>query len=188
MRINNGIGRRIGFKLGKLPYSRPSTLKAREMFDNDPIRVIEIGCAAGINALDILEQLNVTEYIIVDPYEHANAAYDDYGRARLSNMREQARRRLKKHESKLVWLCTTSDEAVSQIKGTVDYIYVDGDHSYEAVLTDMRNYYGFAADRFVFGGHDIDRPDVARAFVDFVTEKAIPHYEIKDPDWIVYSP
>lgn len=187
VRLNNRIGKLLGFKLRKVPYSRPATLRAKAMFGDRPIRVIEIGCAAGTNALDILEQLNVAEYVVVDPYEHASSSYDDYNRARLATMREQARKRLQKYEDKLVWIYAMSSDAVTQITGLADYIYVDGDHSYGAALADMKAYFPLLADRYVFGGHDIDRPGVARAFVEFVSGNAVPNYEIQDPDWVIYT-
>jgi len=186
VRINDRFGKTFGFKLKRVPYSRPSTLKALEIFNDKPIRVIEIGCAAGNNTLDVLKQLNVSEYIIIDPYEKIDNSYDDYSIARLALMRKQSRKKLRNYEDKITWIYDTSSKAIERINGSADYIYVDGDHRYSQVLSDMDNYYNLLADRFVFGGHDIDQPDVAKAFVDFIANKAITNYEIKDSDWIVY--
>ena len=188
VRFNDFFGRLIGYKLKRVSYSRPSTLKAKEIFKDQPIRVIEIGCAAGNNSLDILNQLNVSEYIIIDPYEKASgASYDDYDHERLVLMREQSAERLGKHHSKIKWIYEFSDQAVKEIKGKFDYIYIDGDHSYSYALSDMRNCSKLLSDRFIFGGHDIDQPDVAKAFVEFISESNFDKIEILDPDWLIYK-
>jgi SAM-dependent methyltransferase len=187
VRVNNAVGRRLGYKLRKVPYSRPSTLRVKAMFAERPVRVLEIGCAAGNNALDILTRLNVSRYVVVDPYEHAAATYDDYTRGRLALMRRQATARLRRHADRIEWVYQTSSEAVASLSGPFDYIYVDGVHTHEGVLRDMYDYYPLRADRFVFGGHDVDQPEVTRAFVEFVAARSITNYEIKQPDWIIYG-
>jgi hypothetical protein len=47
--MNLYIGKFIGCKLRLTTHSRPSTILAKEVFGNKPLRVIEIGCAAGNN-------------------------------------------------------------------------------------------------------------------------------------------
>ncbi|MDA1306152.1 MAG: class I SAM-dependent methyltransferase [Acidobacteria bacterium] len=186
MRLNNFVGRQTGAKLQKVPYSRPSTLRAKAMFGDRPIRILEIGCAAGNNALDVLSRLPVREYVVVDPYEHAASDYADYNRERLALMRRQAKARLQAFDDKIVWVYEESLKAATTVTGPFDMIYVDGDHSYRAVLADMEAYFSLLADRCVFGGHDIDQPEVARAFVEFVSAHGLTSFEIKDPDWIIF--
>ena len=161
VRINDKVGRAIGFKLRKIPHSRPSTIRAKEMFGDRPLRIVEIGCAAGNNALDILTKLNVREYVAIDPYERAGSDYDDYNRARLALMREQSKRKLRAFDDRIRWIYKPSLDAVADLQGPYDFIYVDGPHTYPAVLQDMTAYYPLLAERSVFGGHDIDRQGVA---------------------------
>jgi len=186
VKVNDFIGRNTGVKIRKDTYARPSTLKAEEIFGNKSIRVIEIGCAAGNNALNVLKKLNVSEYIIIDPYDKYEG-YDDYDGRRLVSMREEAKSKLSSYSDKLTWIYDYSDNAVGQIKGKIDYIYVDGNHSYEYVLSDMENYSKLLADVYVFGGHDVDQPGVTKAFIDFVSKNKYEFYEIKDPDWLIYE-
>jgi hypothetical protein len=187
IKINDYIGIKSGVKIKKVTYSRPCTLKAKEIFKNKPIRVIEIGCAAGNNALDVLKNLNVTEYIIIDPYDKSETDYDDYDKSRLIAMREEAKKKLRNYSDKLVWIYDFSDNAIGQIEGKIDYIYIDGNHSYDFVRSDLENYSKLLAETFVFGGHDIDQPGVTKAFVEFISKKGYELYEINDPDWLIYG-
>ncbi len=57
------------FHITKQSHSRPSTLKALEIFDNKTIRVIEIYYYTAVNSKEILIVLNVKAVVIFDPYE-----------------------------------------------------------------------------------------------------------------------
>lgn len=186
VRMNDAIGRAIGSKLKRVSYSRPATLKAKDLFGQEAVRVIEIGCAAGNNAVDIFRQLNVSEFVLIDPYE-SYADFKDYNKQLLVEMRREAERKLRPFASRIKWLRHTSQDAISNINGRFDFIYVDGNHAYDYALSDMINYHKLLSSKFVFGGHDIDLPDVAKAFVEFVSNNHFRNYEIKDPDWIIYS-
>ena len=135
--LNNLLGKQTGYKFKRITYSRPSTLQALEKFGNKEIRAIEIGCASGNNSLDILSNLNVKEFTIIDPYEFIKNNYDDYTKERLRLMRTQAERKLKKYSSKINWIYQLSGDALSSISGKYDFIYVDGDHSYDYAYQDM---------------------------------------------------
>ena len=99
--VNDLIGRKTGYKMKRVPYSRPSTLIAAERFGSKEIRAIEIGCAAGKNSLDILEKLKISELVLIDPYDVVPGNYDDYTVERLKLMREQSKKRLSKFEDKI---------------------------------------------------------------------------------------
>jgi hypothetical protein len=188
VKFNDFFGRLSGYKIRRDTYSRPSTIKAKEIFGDKPIKVIEIGCASGNNALDVLENLNVAEYIIIDPYEKILVDYDDYDHERLILMRKQAKERLARYSNNIKWIYDFSDDAADKITGKYDFIYIDGNHNYEYVLSDMNNYFKFLSDNFVFGGHDIDQPGVSRAFVEFLASTdQYKTYDIKDPDWLIYK-
>ena len=187
VKFNDFFGRNTGVKIKKESYARPSTLKAIEIFGSKPIRVIEIGCAAGNNALNVLKNLNITEYIIIDPYDKYEDDYDDYDRGRLIAMRKEAESKLSSYSDKITWIYDYSDKAFSQISGKIDFIYIDGNHSYEYVQSDLENYSNLLADTFVFGGHDIDQPGVTRAFIEFISKNKYGSYRIHDPDWLIYE-
>lgn len=185
--VNDFIGRLSGYKMKRITYSRPSTLAALEKFGSKEIRVIEIGCAAGNNSLDILRKLNIKELVIIDPYENISNEFDDYTVDRLRLMQSQAKNKLKKYSEKITWVKKLSDDAVSDLHGRYDFIYIDGDHSFEYAYKDMCNYYNFLSDEFVYGGHDIDQSGVSKAFSKFIRENNFASIHFKDPDWIITS-
>lgn len=185
--LNLYIGKLIGFKLRRTTYSRPSTILAKKIFGDKPLRVIEIGCASGNNALDILKNLNVKEIVLIDPYEKALTEYDDYTSARLKKMRQQSAERLSQYSHKITWLYELSDDAISRLEGQYDFIYVDGDHSYEATAKDLSNYSKFLSQEHVFAGHDVDNEGVTKAFIEYSHDSEASTPKIQEPDWIFYS-
>jgi predicted O-methyltransferase YrrM len=69
---------------------------------------------------------------------------------------------------------TTSDEAAAAWKRAIDFLYIDGDHSYEAVVRDVRNFVPFVRAGGVFAFHDYKpgKDGVRRA----VDELLAPHH------------
>jgi len=184
---NDLIGKTTGFKIKRVPYSRPSTLAALEKFGSKEIRAIEIGCAAGRNALDILQKINVSELVLIDPYDLVIGEYDDYTVARLNLMQEQAKDRLSNYDDRITWVTKTSTDALRDLHGKYDFIYVDGDHSYKHAYEDIKNYLSFLSDEFVFGGHDIMQDGVSKAICQLIKEGKIDKVSLRDPDWIISS-
>lgn len=48
----------------------------------------------------------------------------------------------------------TSDEAAAEWKRAIDFLYIDGDHSYDAVVRDVRNFVPSVREGGVFAFHD----------------------------------
>lgn len=113
----------------------------RKHFGNKKISVIEIGARYGDSSEVILKNLNIKKYYIVDPY----ISYDDYKDgfndiiSEDSTIYEKTRKRLKDHP--VEFIRKFSDDAYSMFDdNSIDLIFVDGNHSYEYVLSDIRNY------------------------------------------------
>lgn len=68
----------------------------------------------------------------------------------------------------------TSDEAATEWTRSIDYLYIDGDHSYDAVVRDVRNFVPFVREGGVFALHDYKagKEGVRRAVDELVT----PHH------------
>jgi len=163
-------------------YPRPSIKKAIEIFGKKPITAIEIGTDKGYNAKDILKRLNISKIYLIDPY----TSYEGYNKSYASS-EKIAKKELHKwnKKGKIVWLRDYSDNAVKKIKGKVDFVYVDGNHSYDYVLNDLRNYWPLVKKSGLLAGHDINFDEVSRAICDFIKERDIYFTADKKDWWIV---
>jgi predicted O-methyltransferase YrrM len=80
----------------------------------------------------------------------------------------------------------TSDEAVTQFDDlSIDFIYIDGCHTYEAVKKDLQNYYPKIKHGGIISGHDYGgptTPGTTKAVNEFF--KTIPFKTYKDYSWL----
>lgn len=139
----------------------------------DTIMGVEIGVASGWNMnhfLANIPNLNLTGIDAYLPFTDWNGAYvsekllDAQFRAATKNISEFSDR------SNIIKM--KSDDAASQFADeSLDYIFVDGDHSYEGCLKDLQNYYPKLKKGGLFSGHDFTVPDVNRAINEFRKDK-----------------
>lgn len=160
-------------------YPRPSTKVALSKFRNKKIKVIEIGTYKGYNALSILKNLNISKIYLIDPYEY----YDEYkGITNLEGAWKIAHKDLCKWVNKIKWVKKSSKDALEDINEKVDFIYIDGNHAYEFVLKDLKDYWNKLKKGGIMAGHDINEPGVSRAVCEFIKEKDI-YFVAKKQDW-----
>jgi len=57
----------------------------------------------------------------------------------------------------------TTNNVVERIDGLIDFVFIDADHSYEAVKTDITNWLPKVKSGGMIAGHDFGRPEVKRA-------------------------
>lgn len=76
----------------------------------------------------------------------------------------------------------TSDEGVSKIKTLVDFVYIDGLHTYDQCLKDIKNYQPLILPGGFIGGHDYHQnwPGVVQA----ITESFTIDSFFGDTSWI----
>jgi len=168
-------------------YPRPSTKQAIAVFEEKPIIAVEIGTEKGDNAYDMVRQLNIQMLYVIDPY----SAYDDYIRSEntrtekgMMDIERMAKRKLKKYGEKISWIKKLSNDAVNDIPNNVDFIYIDGNHEYEYVLNDMRNYWAKIRQGGVMAGHDINNSGVAKAVCQFAKENNL-YFTAHKMDWMI---
>lgn len=142
-----------------------------EAVKNTNLIGIEIGVDYGTTSVHLLNSFpNATLYGI-DPYMQ----YKDWHGGEVNNRNEVLEimtNRLKEFGNRFVHVRKTSDEAVSQFEDeSVDFIFIDGLHTYEQVLTDCRNYWPKLKEGGLFCGHDFATiRDVTNAVAFFVSE------------------
>jgi hypothetical protein len=75
--------------------------------------------------------------------------------------------------------CSSAEFAGSVAAEALDWVYIDGNHTYEFVLTDLRSWYPKVRPGGLMAGDDYDRPDewwddgVTKAVMEFVKTEAV---------------
>jgi len=163
---------------------RPMTLFLKEYFKNgEPLTAIEIGVDKADNSASILEELLIKKLILIDPY----MTYVDNGWliTTSEDTFNMAMVRLSKYEQ-VQFIRKTSEEAVKDIDEPLDFVYIDGNHSYEYVKQDIANYYPLVKQGGIIGGHDyIPYHDIGvrQAVNEFVEKHGRLGFYTIFPDW-----
>ncbi len=133
---------------------------------------VEIGTYKGKHAKAILENLNIKKLYLVDPYTNYEN-YDDYGREDFNKLFKEAMKRLSKFKDKTLFIRKKSSEALEEIPDNLDFVYIDGNHTYEYAKKDMEDYYKKLKVGGVLSGHDTYIEGVLKALIEFVNEKKL---------------
>ena len=144
----------------------------------------EIGVAKGINALRILQTLPMKKLFLIDPF------LDYYNLGKTVDMRpkyEQAKQRLRDYPQ-AVFLRKTSEQAVNELP-ELDFVYIDGLHTYEGCKRDIELYYPIVKNGGFLGGHDFygSFQGVIWAVIEFVKNNDLElHTDFYD--WWIQKP
>ena len=148
---------------------------------------LEIGCYAGVNAKNLLDNLSIKELHGVDPYtpyvdwNGGLTCYPNDPAERVASERLQPYSNFIKHRK-------TSDDAVSDFTDEMfDFIFIDGLHTYEQVLKDCQNYYSKLKPGGVFSGHDYTLIAAVKKAVDEFAISSNKQVQLMDTDawyWI----
>lgn len=168
-------------------YAAEQIRLARQM---DGIVAAEIGVWEGKHANYLSRKLDIETFYLIDPYD----AYEEYEEDKsdqiaMQKAREQAHRRLGDDES-VVWIEEYSGEAATKIQEPLDYVYIDGNHGYEYVKSDLETYYPLLSDRGIIAGHDFTGGGlgVVRAVADFAAENNLQlNLEARSSEWYIIS-
>lgn len=135
----------------------------------------ELGVSRGSNLRYILDLAPVNRYVYaIDPW----LPYQDWNgfvtASDVAMFRESTIENLYPYNDIIKVLEMKSDQAKDFIKDyELNWIFIDGAHDYESVLTDCVNYYNKVCDGGLFSGHDYQLPDVNRAVNDFKAKFSI---------------
>lgn len=153
----------------------------------------EIGVFQGKNAESMFRALNIKKLYLIDPYinykENIHHLHQD-----LSKYFKQAYERLIPFRNKLVWVDKKSADAVSYVPNNLDFVYIDGNHTYDFVKKDILLYYPKIRKGGVLAGHDyflnsiviknkeVGEVGVKKAVDEFVQKNKLKLYT-RAPDW-----
>uniref|UniRef100_A0A6H1ZVW4 Putative methyltransferase n=1 Tax=viral metagenome TaxID=1070528 RepID=A0A6H1ZVW4_9ZZZZ len=151
---------------------RPSLLSLK---DKKNIVGCEIGVQYGINAKNILENYDIEVFYLVDPYtEYLNTSGVANSLNEIKKVRDIARKYLKNYKN-TIWIEEKSDIAIKYIPDNLDFVYIDGDHSYETTKKDIELYYPKVRSGGLVAGHDYKPQEigVVKAVGEFFCGKTI---------------
>ena len=165
---------------------RAAILYIKEVMNDKKLCGAEIGVASGVHAEDIMNMLNMKKLYLIDPYE----PFVQVGRLRTDYMadKDTAALRLKRFGDKVEFIYQSSDEAGPLIPNGLDFVYIDGNHTYEYVKNDIETYYPKIRDHGVLSGHDFSRAyngDVIRAVVEFASKHNLKLEIGSGADWFL---
>lgn len=116
---------------------------------------VEIGCSVGDTSEHLLRHLPNLHWTGVDPY----VDYVDWNSNNLVNQQGTYealdRKIMKTYPDRTSFLRMTSDEAATHIPdGSLDFVFIDGLHTYDQVKIDCQNFYPKVKSGGLFAGHD----------------------------------
>ena len=138
---------------------------------------VEIGVNEGDNIFKIAESNSKLKIYGVDPYkvQKENTLYEknineEYNDESLSIIKRKILKESLKYPN-LKIIIDRSDNASKQFdKESIDFVFIDGDHSYESVKTDINCWEPKVKEDGLIMGHDYNWGDVARAVGEYFTE------------------
>lgn len=157
-------------------------------------RAVEIGVDRGEFAQMFLGRWGGHEYFGIDPYEPLSGF--PYGRMGDLFM---ASIRFERHGSRSRIVMKASADAAANFEAlqdrrspTTDFVYLDGDHSYEGVDADIRNWWPRVSDGGILAGHDFDEthPGVMQAVREFAERESVTVFLTAEPEcasWYAYK-
>jgi len=162
-------------------------VKYLESLNRENLVGVEIGVRAGDNAYNLLSRLSISKLFLIDPYSpyrDTKTFYDKEMQLKYYNM---AKKKLRCFDNK-VFIIKRSTQAVDYIPDNLDFVYVDGDHSYDMVRVDLENYWSKIKKGGVLGGDDYDGEHyygVVHAVNEFVYRRGLKFQGGKSDWWVV---
>jgi hypothetical protein len=139
---------------------------------------VEIGVWRGDFSQQILEVTRPRRLVLIDPWQYVPGT-NWYGRIgsqeRMDALHEFVANRFNGHGQVEIVRARSADAASAFPDGSLDWVYVDGDHSYEGARDDLRTYAAKVRPGGLLAGDDYrdvaGRDGVKRAVDEFLQEK-----------------
>ena len=146
-------------------HSYPQFIKVIDRFN---LKVgVEVGVAFGGHAEAILDNTQVQRLVGIDPYQHQQN-YDDMlnlPQEQFEHLFWYAMGRLSRFGERYTHVRLSSQEAAGNLEGFADFVYLDANHSYEAVKQDLASWLPRIRPGGIIAGHDfsLEFPGVRQA-------------------------
>ena len=158
------------------PYKKPMRWNAilKRLPKNVKLKGAEIGVLNGNTAGRLLKERPLLKHIMIDPWK-VPPDNSSYAKSADCNARKAQRehdaaysRTLKvtafAGKRAIVWRMTSSEAAPNIKDGSLDFVFIDGDHSYQGTKLDIELWIKKVKPGGWIGGHDYkhkSRPDLA---------------------------
>jgi hypothetical protein len=148
------------------PETRPMINYLKKHY-GDLLTGAEVGVETGVNASSILKTLSIKTLCLVDPYKPYS---DDNGALKHpEDYKVLAQKKLRKFKHQTKFYYCSSVEASKLIPdGSLDFVYIDANHSYDSVQKDIDAWLPKVKTGGVLGGHDISWAGVLWPVIAFV--------------------
>lgn len=146
-----------------------------EHFNDKDIVGAEIGvCLAATTELFMKNVPNIVKYYAIDNYPiYVDWNGGDLNKERQKLIKEYAFNVLKPYSNKIEFIYEDSSSFSEKLQDeTLDFIFIDGDHSYEGFIRDLKNYYCKVKKGGIVSGDDISISNIAKGLNDFFGENS----------------
>lgn len=130
---------------------------------------LELGVARAETTAYLLDNCpNIKTYYAVDPWQPYQDWNGPIDANMIGSMKAAAMSNIADHEKKVKIIEDYSHNAAKKIKdNSLDFIFIDGDHSHEAALFDMTTFWPKVKSGGLFAGHDAGMATVDKALETF---------------------
>jgi hypothetical protein len=126
---------------------------------HDVIHCAEIGVKSGRNIAELLLRCPDTDWLAVDPWTRTGG-YSHWSSGQVRRNEQQFDDVMSHHPGKIKKLKMTSRQAeVYVADSSLDLVFIDGDHSYEAVKEDIALWTPKVREGGIIAGHDYANKD-----------------------------
>jgi len=143
---------------------------------------VEIGVGDGTNSLIICKNLHIKKLYCVDPYCCDSRENSVVGGFNLRN-KKIATKKLSRFNVELIE--KFSFDSVDIIPNELDFVYIDGCHTYEGVKRDIDLFYPKVKVGGFIGGHDFNKLhfNINKAVVEFAKKNSLEIFTGSYDDW-----
>jgi len=177
--------------------TRPMIQYLKNTRKDEPLTGVEIGVLYGENAVNILNNLNVKQLFCIDIWEQSNVDFFNklHDRGIIRDSYSVAIKNFRPYMDRVVIVKDYSFNAGKHFLdiygyGFFDFVYIDGDHSFEGVKKDLETFFPLVKKGGVLGGHDFCNyyisygsfMGVIRAVTEFCYEHGLDYF-VESTDW-----
>ncbi len=172
----------------------------------NPKTIVEVGVAYGYHAKALLSANNAVSYVGIDPYRPGYDEKDSFAADVCEVMQDQSPTRAfdrlytavsQKLQSEFgprarIIRQPSQDAAKTISDGSIDFVFVDGDHRYEQVQADLEAWWSKIRLGGIMCGDDWEWPGVSRAVQEFALIMKVDVLLIASPKnshltWLIYK-